>query len=119
MKCLIADDDPRLRRMLMAVLEAAGLEFLEAQNGAEAVELFRAHQPELVIMDVEMGAMDGITATRLIRTENARSRIFILSQHDSPQFRQAADAVGAVAYVLKDDLQDILEVIDRHIHLPG
>jgi two-component system response regulator DegU len=111
MKCLIADDDLRTRQVLKTVLEKPGVEFLEATNGGEAIALHQAHRPDLVIMDIEMKPVDGITATRVIHEQDARCRILILSQHDSPSFRQAAAAAGAIGYVLKDDFHAIHSLI--------
>lgn len=111
MKCLIADDDPRIRVMLRSVLEKPGWEFLEAQSGSEALALYEAHEPDLVVMDVEMSPVDGITALRAIRERDAFCRVLMLSQHNSARFRHAAAAAGALAYVLKDDLQAILDVL--------
>jgi DNA-binding NarL/FixJ family response regulator len=68
-----------------------------------------------MIMDVEMSPMDGISARWAIRERNTRFQMMILSQHDSPRFRQAAATVGAFAYILKDDLQDVLDVLAKHI----
>lgn len=118
MKYLIADDDSRTRRMLRAELERPGVEFLEARDGGEAVALYRAHQPDLVIMDIEMKPMDGIAATRAIRENDAGSRILIVSQHDSPSFRQAAAAAGACAYVLKDDFHALHGIIAGQMRPP-
>lgn len=119
MKYLIADDDARTRRMLMTILEKPGVEFLEARNGHEAVALHQVHRPDLVIMDIEMQPMDGIAATRAIREQDPKCRILILSQHDSPSFRQAATVAGAVGYVLKDDFDAIHSLIARTLMPPG
>jgi DNA-binding NarL/FixJ family response regulator len=118
MKCLIADDDARTRRMLRAVLEKPGVEFLEARDGSEAVALHQAHRPDLVIMDIEMKPMDGIAATRAIHETDAQCRILIVSQHDSPSFRQAAAAAGAFGYVLKDDFDAIHSIIANQMRPP-
>ncbi len=115
MKCLIADDDPRIRVMLRSMLHKPGWEFMEAQSGREAVALCETHGPDLVIMDVEMSPMDGITAMGVIRQRDARCKVLMLSQHDSSSFRQAATTAGALAYILKDDLQAVLDVIAEHI----
>jgi CheY-like chemotaxis protein len=119
MKCLIADDDPRIRQMLKSILERPGMEFLEAQDGGAAVAMYQAHRPDFVIMDVEMEPMDGITATRIIRQWDARCRVLVLSQHDSSGFRHAAASAGAFGYVLKDDLQAVLDVLAEHIWPKG
>lgn len=117
MKCLIADDDPRIRALLRSVLEKPGWEFLEAACGREALALYEAHGPDLVIMDIEMSPMDGITAMRVMRQRHASCKVLMVSQHDSSRFRQAAAAAGAIGYVLKDDLQGVIEVLAEHLPL--
>ena len=52
-------------------------------------------------MDIQMPGMDGLKATRVIRSQPPKARIIILTQHDSPDLRQAARDAGAIAYVLK------------------
>ncbi|MBN9688730.1 MAG: response regulator [Verrucomicrobia bacterium] len=111
MKCLIADDDPRIRVLLKSLLETPGWEFLEAQCGLEALALYEAHGADLVIMDIEMSPMDGITAMRALRQRHASCRVLMVSQHNSSRFREAAEAAGAMGYVLKDDLQGVLEAL--------
>jgi CheY-like chemotaxis protein len=111
MKCLIADDDPRIRVLLKSLLETPGWEFLEAQCGREALALYEAHGADLVIMDIEMSPMDGITAMRAMRQRHASCRVLMVSQHNSSRFREAAAAAGAMGYVLKDDLQGVLEAL--------
>ena len=111
MKCLIADDDPRIRVLLKSLLESPGWEFLEAQCGLKALALYEAHGADLVIMDIEMSPMDGITAMRAMRQRHASCRVLMVSQHNSSSFRQVAAAAGAMGYVLKDDLQGVLEAL--------
>lgn len=117
MKCLIADDDPRIRVLLKSLLEAPGWEFLEAQCGLEALALYEAHGADLVIMDIEMSPMDGITAMRAMRQRNAFCKVLMVSQHNSSRFRQAAAAAGAIGYVLKDDLHGVIEALSEHLPL--
>lgn len=118
MKYLIADDDPRIRRMLKAVLAEPGIEFIEAQDGGEAVALHQRHRPDLVILDIDMKPMDGIAAARLIRATDAQCRMLIVSQYDSPGFRQAATAAGAFGYVLKENMENIPAVVSQHLRPP-
>ncbi|HAB18629.1 MAG TPA: response regulator transcription factor [Verrucomicrobiota bacterium] len=118
MKCLIADDDPRIRQLLISLLERPGWEFLEAACGLEALALYEAHGPDLVIMDIEMSPMDGITAIRAMRQRHALCKVLMVSQHNSSRFRQAAAAVGAIGYVLKDDLHGVIEALAQHLPSP-
>lgn len=115
MKCLIADDDPRIRLLLISLLEGPGWKFLEAGCGIEALSLYDTHGPDLVIMDIEMNPMDGITAMRAMRERHATCKVLMVSQHDSSRFRQAAAAAGAIGYVLKDDLHGIIEALAEHL----
>ena len=67
MKILIADDEPDLRETLKLLLEIRGHNVLLAANGEEAVNMATQERPHVILMDVRMPVMDGITATRLLR----------------------------------------------------
>jgi len=68
-KILAVDDDAMNLRLAVAVLEEAGHEVLSAEGGAEGVEAALAHAPDLVLLDVQMPGMDGISALRRLRAE--------------------------------------------------
>lgn len=68
---LLAEDYPVSQRLLGTHLERAGFEVLYAHNGAEAVEIFNKRRMDLVVLDVQMPIMDGLTAARLIREQEA------------------------------------------------
>jgi len=108
MRVLIVDDQPRARQSLIAVLKVWHHldEVREAANGAEAVRLIEASQPDSVWMDVRMPAMDGLQATRLIKSKWPRIKIILLSLY--PEYRADALAAGADAFVSKSDSPDKL-----------
>jgi len=68
-KILVVDDDPRNLRLAVTVLEKAGHEVLSAEGGAEGVEAALAHAPDLVLMDMQMPGMDGVSALKRLRAE--------------------------------------------------
>ncbi len=108
---LIVDDDPRARQMIRGMLANGNAVFTEAQDGAEAVELYQTLRPDCVIMDLEMRPLDGLTATRRIREIDAGSRVIIVSQYESRQLRDAAALAGASAFVLKENLSELERLI--------
>jgi DNA-binding NarL/FixJ family response regulator len=110
-RVLVADDHPVVRTGLAAVIaEEPDLELVaQAENGELAVALFRAHQPDVVLMDLRMPVMDGVAAIRAITSEFPTARILALTTYEGDaDIRRALDA-GARGYLLKDML--LTEVI--------
>jgi len=68
-KILVVDDDAWNLKLAVTVIERAGHEALSAQSGAEGVEAALAHAPDLVLMDVQMPGMDGVSALMRLRAE--------------------------------------------------
>src|SRR5262245_53429281 len=80
LRIVLADDDPLARRVVRDALQEAGFTVVaDASNGREAVELVVHYKPDLVLMDVVMPEMDGISAARVIRERAPGVRIVILS----------------------------------------
>jgi DNA-binding NarL/FixJ family response regulator len=75
-------------------------------------------RPDWVLMDVELGGMDGIAATRAIRTIDADAHVVIVTAHGEVEYRRAAAEAGACAYVLKENLLELLGVLDGTVPLP-
>jgi DNA-binding NarL/FixJ family response regulator len=110
-RVLVADDHPVVRTGLSAVIiEQGDLELVaEAENGERAVELFREHQPDVVLMDLRMPVMDGVEAIRTITGEFPGARILALTTYEGDADIRRALEAGARGYLLKDML--LTEVI--------
>lgn len=122
---LIVDDHQLAREGLRAVL--AGGEFGDihlASTGEEAVEKVRELVPDIVLMDVRLGAgIDGLEATRQIAGLGLPTKVIMLTLHDMPGYVRTALSAGAAGYVLKDteigDLRSAIEqVMDGRSAIP-
>lgn len=114
MKILICDDQAVVRDGLELLLnlekdfQVVGC----AQDGAEAVELVARHQPNLVLMDLKMPAMNGIEATREIHRKFPQVKVLVLTTYDDDEWVFDAIRAGADGYLLKDTpRQKIVEAI--------
>jgi DNA-binding NarL/FixJ family response regulator len=115
---LTADDHPLIRDGLAAVLRAeSGLQVVaEAANGEEAIEAYARLHPDIVLMDLRMPVMDGLTATRAILADDPNARIIVLTTYDGDEDIHRALTAGARGYLLKDMMRtDLLGVI-RAVH---
>ncbi len=109
-RILIADDHELIRRGLTAVLadRPDWSVVAEAADGRQACELAARLTPEVVVLDLTMPQLNGLEATRQIRTSTPKTRILIVTAHESEQLlREVLDA-GAMGYVLKSDAGRVL-----------
>jgi DNA-binding NarL/FixJ family response regulator len=117
-RVLVADDHPVVRAGLSSVLaqQADFLVVAEGENGAQAVELYRQHRPDVCLMDLRMPLMDGVEAIRTIIAADGNARILALTTYDGDaDIRRALDA-GARGYLLKDMLlTDVIGAV-RAVH---
>ena len=68
-KILVVEDNPNNRKLIKDVLNYYGYEVVEAKNGEEGINLAREHSPSLIIMDIQMPVMDGITAAKILKND--------------------------------------------------
>jgi DNA-binding NarL/FixJ family response regulator len=113
-RLLIVDDHDLMRESTQVMLEGEpDLEVIgEAVNGRHALELCRQLRPDVVLMDVRMPEMDGLSATRAIKKEMPAISILMLSAYESEDYRREAASAGATDYILKDaDRHELLEAV--------
>jgi len=102
-KVVIADDHAIVRTGLRALLQAdPGLELVgEASGGLEAVELVGQYLPDVLVLDVSMPDLDGISVTRRVKVSYPNTRILILTVHEDEALLREAIKAGASGYILK------------------
>ncbi len=111
MTILIVDDNDGIRRLLRRLMGGTATDIWDCSDGVDALAAYAAHQPDVVLMDIHMPRMDGLTATRQIRQLNSAARVIIVTDYDDEQLRRSARQAGACAYALKEDLTDLTELV--------
>lgn len=102
-RILIADDHALVRNVLRAAVEAAGHDVVgEAADGETVVALARELRPHVVLMDLSMPGIDGVSATRSLRREAPDAAVLVVTMHAEPELLDAARTAGASGYLLKD-----------------
>src|SRR5882724_12252264 len=117
-RILTADDHPLIRAGLVTFLatEPELQVVAEAANGEEALEKYRELRPDIVLMDLSMPVMDGLSATRAILEEFPDARVIVLTTYDGDEDIHRALDAGARGYLLKDMVAaEVLNVI-RTVH---
>jgi len=115
---LIADDNPDVRRMIRSLLEEIDADLAECSDGGAAIEAYDNLLPEWLLMDINMLPVDGLTALRAIRAKHPEARIIIISQYQDARTRETALAMGAYAFVGKEDLMSLRELISEKFRKP-
>ena len=115
---LAVDDHPLIRAGLASVISSQpDLRLVaEASNGEEALEACRQHLPSIILMDLRMPVMDGVTAIRAIGEEFPDARVIALSTYEGDEDIHRALAAGARGYLLKDMLRTELLQVIRNVH---
>jgi CheY-like chemotaxis protein len=103
---LLADDHPTNRKVVELILAQAGVELVQVEDGAQAVEAYGGQAFDLVLMDMQMPVQDGLSATRAIRdleqaSGRARTPIIMLTANALPEHVAAASAAGADRHLSK------------------
>src|SRR5881409_3383799 len=100
-KCLVVDDEPRLRRVLVRLLEGEGFSCAEAGSGTEALEILQQDPVPLVISDLRMPQMDGVTLLREILARWPTTAVIVVTAVAEVESAVACLQLGALDYVAK------------------
>lgn len=103
MKILVVDDEPYMHRLMQHHLGRAGYELISARNGREAIDLALSQMPQLVIMDVMMAEMDGLTALKLLKKTDATRAIpvIMITANAQAVTRIESESSGAAVFLTK------------------
>jgi two-component system response regulator AtoC len=100
-KVLVVDDEESVRAMLGLVLRSEGYEVLTADDGKAALEIGRREQPDVILMDIRMPVMDGMTAFRILRQEQSSTAVILMTAFATVDKAVEAMKAGAYDYIIK------------------
>ncbi len=113
---LVCDDEELIRWSLCEYLQQEGFETVEAANGKECVDKVRTQAPALVLMDLKMPVMDGLTALRTLRESDNDLPVVMITAHGGVDSAIEATRLGAADYIAKPfDLREVLLIVKRAI----
>jgi CheY-like chemotaxis protein len=108
---LIVDDDERMRSLIRSIVADLADPITECGDGAEAQAIYERHQPDWVLMDVMMPRMNGLVATSKIVAFDPSAKIVIVTGNESQRLRDAATSAGACAFVSKENLLELRQLL--------
>ncbi|MGT2933980.1 ANTAR domain-containing response regulator [Streptococcus catagoni] len=113
-RILLVDDDPIVRLDIRSILEAAHYEVVaEASDGFEAIELCQKHKVDLVIVDIKLPLLDGLTASKKILDDALAHSVILLSGYSDDHYIQKAKRYGASAYLVKPlDAKSLIPMVE-------
>ncbi|OBI16524.1 DNA-binding response regulator [Mycobacterium sp. E2327] len=103
-RVVVGDDHPLFREGVVRALSSSGSVSVvgEADDGATALELIKAHRPDVALLDYKMPGMDGAQVAAAVRSNDLPTRVLLISAHDEPAIVYQALQQGASGFVLKD-----------------
>ena len=108
---LIAEDNAEVRRMIRNLIEDIDGDIAECSDGGEAIEAYESSHHDVVLMDINMQPIDGLTAAKEILSRHPEAKIIIVSQHQDARTREIAFEIGITAFVGKDDLTPLRSLL--------
>ena len=119
-RILIVEDNDNFRQTLANLIHShfPGMVLEEARDGKEALQKFGSSRPDIIFMDVKLPGENGLEITKKIRAFDSDVNIIILTNHDLPEYREAAKSYGANHFLSKNSssAEDILSVIKSIIN---
>ena len=115
---LIVEDNDKNLKLVRDVLQHRGHATLEAMTGAAGLRLARERRPDLILMDIQLPDIDGISALRELRTDPAfdRTAMIAISASVMPEDQQKIIASGFDAYITKPiNVRQFIETVERHL----
>ena len=105
---LVIDDEQGIRDLLHTFLRRSGYDVIVAENGPKGLELYRRECPDVVVLDLKMPGMDGLTVLQQVRSLNPLQPVIIVTGAGTPEVEQQVRALGVTEYIEKEFSLDLL-----------
>jgi DNA-binding NtrC family response regulator len=118
-KVLVVDDEPGIRSLLDTLLRRKGYAVVLADGGRKGLELFRRERPDVIVLDLKMPEMDGVTVLQQIRSLNPDQPVIILTGAGTPEREQQVRTLGVTEFVEKEfSLHRLGDALKRILKTP-
>lgn len=107
MRLMIVEDNAQMRRLIKSVIGDLAETVCECCDGDDALAAYARHLPDWVLMDIRMGRVDGLTASRQIKASYPQANICFVTDYGDAKTREAARLAGARGFVSKENLFDL------------
>lgn len=111
MNILIVEDNPLMRAMIREMVGEYADIITECEDGDEAFAAYQTDLPHWVLMDIQMPRLDGFAASRQIKARYPNAQICMVTDYGDARTRRVAAEVGATAFVLKENLEELRSVL--------
>src|SRR5882724_9036787 len=101
-KILVIDDEPGIRDLLDILLRRKGYDVIVAESGQKGLECFRRERPDVLVLDLKMPGMDGLTVLQQVRSLDPKTPVIILTGAGTAETEQRVRALGVTEYVEKE-----------------
>jgi DNA-binding NtrC family response regulator len=118
-KVLVIDDEQGIRSLLDTLLSRKGYDVVLAESGQKGLECFRRERPDVIVLDLKMPEMDGLTVLQQIRSLDPRTPVIILTGAGTAETEQRVRAMGVTEYVEKEFSLHLLgDALNRLLKAP-
>lgn len=117
-KVLIVDDQLGIRVLLNEVFQLEGYQTFQAANGPKAIELAKAHNPDIVLLDIKIPGMDGLEILKKLKNYNPSIQVIIMTAYSEQDLINEALENGALTYFAKPfDINEVKETVKNYINI--
>ena len=101
-KILVIDDEPGIRNLLDTLLRRKGYDVVLAESGQKGLDLFRRERPNVIVLDLKMPGMDGLSVLQQVRSLDSKKPVIVLTGAGTAETEQKVRALGVTEYVEKE-----------------